>query len=84
MAISLRLDNRLEQALSRYARDRGRSKSEIIRGIIADFVRKKEASQTAYDLGKELFGRKGSGKGNLSSDRKSILKEKLHAKKSGC
>ncbi|MCP4345263.1 MAG: CopG family transcriptional regulator [Desulfobacterales bacterium] len=31
----------------------------------------------AYSLGKDLFGKYGSGKGKLSQDYKKILKEKL-------
>jgi hypothetical protein len=35
-----------------------------------------------WKLGKNVFGRFGSGNGNLSVDRKVILREKLRTKKS--
>ena len=81
MSISLRLDNSLERELNKHARIIGKSKSEIIRTLISDFVKKKSKKVTPWKIGKEVFGREGSGRGNLSVDRKSILKEKLHAKK---
>ncbi len=81
MSISLRLDSSLERELNKHARIIGKSKSEIIRNLISDFVKKKSKKLTPWELGKKVFGREGSGRGNLSMDRKSILKEKLNAKK---
>jgi predicted DNA-binding protein len=81
MPISLRLDDQLERELNKYARRAGKPKSELIRNLIADFVNKKANRLTPWELGKEVFGREGSGRGNLAQNRKSILKEKLHAKK---
>ena len=81
MPISLRLDSKLERELNRYARMVGRPKSEVVRKLIADFIEKESRAITPWELGKEMFGREGSGCGNLSIDRKSILKEKLRAKK---
>jgi RHH-type rel operon transcriptional repressor/antitoxin RelB len=84
VAISLRLERELERTLDKCARSEGKSKSELIRSLISDFVAQQSKSTTPWELGKDLFGLYGSGKGNLSVDRKKILKEKLHAKKSGC
>lgn len=81
MAISLRLDGDLEHALEKHAKMMGRSKSELIRGLIDDFLKNKTTRPSPWEIGKDVFGRHGSGKGNLSFNRKSILKEKLHAKK---
>jgi RHH-type transcriptional regulator, rel operon repressor / antitoxin RelB len=81
MPISLRLDSKLERELNRYARMVGRPKSDVVRKLIADFIEKESRVITPWELGKEMFGREGSGCGNLSIDRKSILKEKLRAKK---
>jgi hypothetical protein len=39
-------------------------------------VQNKQPSQ-AYELGKHLFGKHSSGQGNLSADRKAILRSKL-------
>ncbi len=81
MTISLRLDNKLEQKLDKHAHLMGKSKSELIRGLISNFLKKRSNRLTPWELGKNVFGREGSKKGNLSIDRKSILKEKLSAKK---
>jgi RHH-type rel operon transcriptional repressor/antitoxin RelB len=81
MSISLRLDGDLERELNKQARVIGIPKSELIRNLISDFLKKKSEKLTPWELGKNLFGREGSGRGNLSTERKSILKEKLHAKK---
>jgi RHH-type rel operon transcriptional repressor/antitoxin RelB len=83
MAISLRLESGLENALEERARSEGRSKSELIRKLIADFIAQQSKPNTPWELGRDYFGRYGSGRGNLSIDRKRILKEKIHAKKSG-
>ncbi|OGL46743.1 MAG: hypothetical protein A2161_18330 [Candidatus Schekmanbacteria bacterium RBG_13_48_7] len=82
MAISLRLDSKLDQELSKCAEFMGTSKSELIRILIDDFVKKNAKRLSPWELGKDFFGREGSGKSNLSVDRKTILKEKLDAKKS--
>jgi len=81
MPISLRLDEHLERELNKYARQVGKPKSELVRNLIADFINKKAHRLSPWELGKEVFGREGSGRGNLAQDRKAILKEKLHAKK---
>ncbi len=39
--------------------------------------KKKNSALTPYQLGKDFFGKYGSGKGNLSQEYKKILKEKL-------
>ena len=81
MSISLRLDSELEHKLNEYVKMTGMPKSELIRSLISDFLEKQSDDRTAWDLGKTVFGREGSGRGNLSKDRKSILKEKLHDRK---
>jgi RHH-type transcriptional regulator, rel operon repressor / antitoxin RelB len=82
MAISLRISSRLDHELEKIAIEQGTSKSGLIRLLITDFVGKKSKHSTPWELGDNVFGRYGSGKGNLSRDRKSILKEKVRAKKS--
>jgi RHH-type rel operon transcriptional repressor/antitoxin RelB len=82
MSISLRLDSELERKLNDYAKITGRPKSELIRRLVSEFLEKESKSLTPWELGKNVFGREGSGRGNLSRDRKSILKEKLNARKS--
>lgn len=81
MAISLRLDRGLEHELARFAQSEGTSKSGLVRSLISDFVRRQSSRLTAWELGKDKFGRVGSGRGDLSVNRKAYLREKLNAKK---
>ena len=81
MSISLRLDSALENQLNRHARLVGKPKSELIRSLISEYLKNESARKTPWELGKNIFGREGSRKGNLSINRKAILKEKLYAKK---
>ena len=41
---------------------------------------KLEPKNLAWELGKNLFDKHSSGRGNLSKDRKKIIREKLYAK----
>jgi RHH-type transcriptional regulator, rel operon repressor / antitoxin RelB len=82
MTISLRLERNLELKLEQAARMAGATKSAFIRSLIHDFLQKKSDDLTPWETGKDVFGRYGSGAGMLSVNRKAILKEKLHAKKS--
>jgi RHH-type transcriptional regulator, rel operon repressor / antitoxin RelB len=82
MAISLRLNSAIDRELAKIAMAEGTSKSDLVRLLISDFVSTKTKHRTPWELGKSVFGRYGSGNRNLSRDRKSILKERLRAKKS--
>lgn len=80
--ISLRLDDALDTALEKYADILGRSKSDVIRSLVRETVSKPCGIPTPWELGKEVFGIAGSGRDDLSVNRKNILREKLRAKKS--
>ena len=77
--ITLRLDPKLEQSIDNTSKHLGLTKSELIRRSIQEYLNK-ISSQTPWDLGKNLFGKYSSGRGNLSSDRKQIIKKKIRAK----
>jgi len=56
---------------------------DVLYNVIKAFrlpIKEKNPTMTPYQLGKDLFGKYGSGKGNLSQDYKKILKEKLRGK----
>lgn len=82
MAVSLRLDKNLEHELARAARLEGESKSDLIRAAVSEFLArmKRPVGQTPWTLGKDVFGRHRSGRDDLSTNRKALLKEKLNAK----
>ncbi len=78
--ITLRLDPILEQQVNTLAKNLGLTKSELIRKSLVEYIGKQER-QSAWELGRDLFGKYASGQKNLSVDRKKILKDKLLAKK---
>ena len=82
MPISLRLNSDLTKRLEIAARDSGISKSELIRQSVEDYLKRNE-SQTnhAWALGKDLFGKHGSGRSDVSENSEQILKEMFDAKR---
>ncbi len=78
--ITIRLDPNLEKEISTVAKNLGLTKSELIRKSLIEYLGKLESSN-AWELGKDFFGRYSSGLKNLSVDRKTILKEKIRAKR---
>ena len=78
--ITLRLDPNLERSIQNAAKALGLTKSELIRRSISEFLEKSE-KPSPWELGKDLFGKYASGKGNLSQDRKSLLKDQIKAKR---
>lgn len=80
MSLSIRLDKTLEESLRRRLQVDGISLSDFIREAIRDKLSREDAKPSPYDLGKQLFGRYGSGRDDLSTNRKALLREKLNAK----
>ncbi|HLH92457.1 MAG TPA: hypothetical protein VKX28_28845 [Xanthobacteraceae bacterium] len=55
--------------------------STFVRQAIAEKLeREPDAHPTPYELGKELCGKDGSGRSDLSTNRKAIMDEMLRAK----
>jgi len=80
--ITLRLDTKLEQSLENASKHMGVTKSELIRRGIREYLAKL-SSPDPWELGKDLFGKYASGQGNLSEERKEIIKNKIRDKRSG-
>lgn len=78
--ITLRLDKKLEQQINNTAKNLGLSKSELIRKSISEYLNKLK-QPNAWDIGEDLFGKYSSGRGNLSSDRKELIKSTIKAKR---
>ena len=78
--ITLRLDPRLEQEVNNTAKKLGITKSELIRKSINEYLGKLK-QPSAWEIGEELFGKYSSGLGNLSSNRKELIKSKIKAKR---
>jgi Arc/MetJ-type ribon-helix-helix transcriptional regulator len=81
MTITVRLPNQLEEELRVRLEAQGLELSEFVREAIAEKLeRDASGPSSAYETGKDLFGRHGSGRGDLSTNRKALLDELLRAK----
>jgi Arc/MetJ-type ribon-helix-helix transcriptional regulator len=81
MTITIRLPEELEAELRLRLDARGSGLSEFVREAIAEKLDREAAGQpSAYELGKNVFGKHGSGRDDLSTNRKAILGELLRAK----
>jgi hypothetical protein len=81
MTITIRLPKKLEADLRAQLDTHGARLSDFVRDAIAEKLERGPAKKpSAYDLGKHLFGKHGSGRDDLSSNRKAILDEILRAK----
>ena len=78
--ISLRLSNDLDEKLNQIAKDEKISKSELVKRALVLYFEDYQKTHSPYDLGSDLFGKYGSGSGNLSQNYKNILKGKLREK----
>ncbi len=77
--ITLRLSNDLEKHIENIATSAGITKSELVRNSLIEYL-SKHKMKTAWDLGRNLFGKYKSGKSNLSTFSSTIIRKKLRKK----
>lgn len=81
MTITIRLPSKLETDLRARLGTRRVGLSDFVRDAIAEKLEREPAEKPSpYALGKHLFGQHGSGRQDLSSNRKAILSELLRAR----
>ena len=81
MTITIRLPMKLEADLRARLDRHGIALSDFVREAITEKLEREPARiPSAYDLGKDLFGKYGSGRDDLSSTRKALLNGMLRAK----
>ncbi len=78
--ISLRLPVEIERRLTALARSQGRTKSDIVKASILEYLEAHPAGQTPFDLGKDLFGLHSSGQSDRSANRKAHALRRAHDK----
>lgn len=78
--LSIHLSPDYEKKIEQIAYTEKTPKDEMIKIVLHKFVDDYFDKPTPYELGKDLFGKAGSGKGNLSCSHKNRLKEKLREK----
>lgn len=79
---SIRLPKKLEEKLNSLAERENITKSEIIKEALESYFDNYEKKTNPYDLGKELFGKYGSGQGDLSISYKQKVRNKINEKMS--
>ena len=77
---SIRLPDELDDQVNRIAEEEQTSKSQVVKEALAQYITDYFAQVSAYDAGKEYFGRHGSGQNNLSANHKNLIREKIRAK----
>ena len=81
MTVTIRLPQEIEAELRVRLDARGVTLSDFVREAIAEKLDREAVEQpSAYEVGKNLFGRHGSGRDDLSTNRKTILGKLLRAK----
>jgi predicted DNA-binding protein len=78
--LNVRLDEETEARLKKLSVEHSVTKSEIVKIALTDYLDKQQATQSAYALGKDLFGVASGGSNDDSANYKPKLKKKLHGK----
>lgn len=82
MPVSVRLDKETEDMLEKAARVLSKPRSKVMKESIREYCLKilEQKEKTPYELSKDLIGREGSGRGDLSVRGKEIFREMLRKK----
>ena len=81
MTITVRLPKDLEAKLRTKLEADDARLSDFLRDAIAEKLEREPAAKpSAFELGRHLFGKYGSGHGSLAEDHEKLLREKLRAK----
>ena len=80
--MSVRLDKKTESLLEQTASTLKTSKAEVIKQSLSDYCARvlTERRRRPYDLIKDLLGKEGSGRGDLSARGEEILRERFRRK----
>lgn len=79
---SIRLSPELEEKLKTLSEVTGITKTDIIKQALEAYFLEFEKQISPYELGKDLFGKHGSGHTDFSKTYKKLLKDKLREKHS--
>lgn len=78
--ISLRLPKELESRLNQVSKKEDRTKSDIIKSLLEEYLVQYESPKNAYELGREYFGKIQSGRADGSTNYKSIIRNRITEK----
>ncbi|SDC82069.1 MULTISPECIES: CopG family ribbon-helix-helix protein [unclassified Candidatus Frackibacter] len=80
--ISVRLSKELEEKINLLSQQKDLTKSDIVKEALEMYIEKEEEQKKPYELGEEFFGKYGSGQGDLSTQYKKKVSEKINEKMS--
>ena len=78
--ISLRISGREAALIETLARELQLTQSDVLKEGLAALQDKLRQQRSAYDIGRDLFGRHGSGRRDLSQRRKEIFRDAVREK----
>ena len=79
--LTVRLPQDMEDRLKQIAVSEKRTKTQVIRAALEAYLQARHDTKSASELGEDLFGRHGSGHGQLSTSYKRLLKERIRARR---
>ncbi|HYX83289.1 MAG TPA: DUF6290 family protein [Gemmatimonadales bacterium] len=77
MTISVRLNDEFEAELRKHLAESDLPLSEFVRQAIAEKLSREGGKPTAYELGKDLFGKYRSARDDLSVSHEQLLKDRI-------
>ena len=78
--LTIRLPEDIETQLELMTKLEHRTKTEIMKAALLEYVGKHLPAKSAYELGKELFGRSSGGSEDISETYKDRIRKKLNEK----
>ncbi|WP_367899190.1 ribbon-helix-helix protein, CopG family [Leptospira sp. WS58.C1] len=78
--ISLRIPPDLERKLDSFAKSKGKSRSEIVKESILEYIKNHSSNKSPFELGEDLFGKYSANNQKLAQNRKSVLNKALKDK----
>jgi hypothetical protein len=81
MTITVRLDDSMDKALDSAARALGMTKSEFVRQCLRERLERETLEPTAWELGKNLFGKHSSDRADFGRNAKRVARARIHARK---
>ena len=83
MPVSVRLDKETEELLEKAAKIMSKSRSRVMKESIKAFCLKivEQEKKSPYEQSKDLIGKEGSGRGDLSVRGEEILREMFRKKR---
>lgn len=78
--LTVRLPNELETEVARLASAARKTKSDIVKEALREYIGSHRDRSSSYEVGQDLFGIASSGESDRSATYRQRLKDKLGAK----